>query len=65
MADKQDEQYVEKIDVRLTRSQKSEIERAAKRVGLTASSWARMVILDRLNWRPPDDDEPVEAKRGR
>jgi hypothetical protein len=51
------EQYVEKIDVRLTPSQKRLIERAAKRVGLTASSWARMVILDKLGWQPPDDDE--------
>jgi hypothetical protein len=56
MADRDDEQYVEKIDVRLTPSQKKAVEGAAKRVGLTASSWARMVILDRLDWRPPGSD---------
>lgn len=58
MAERGDEQYVEKIDVRLTPSQKGLIERAAKRVGLTASSWARMVILDKLGWQPPEDEAP-------
>jgi len=57
MAERVEEQYAEKIDVRLTPSQKRLIELAAKRVGLTASSWARMVILDKLGWQPPDDDE--------
>ena len=64
MAERNEEQYGEKIDVRLTPSQKSEVERAAKRVGLTASSWVRMVILDRLDWRPPGDaDAAAEPRR--
>jgi len=56
MTERVEEQYVDKIDVRLTPSQKKAIEWAAKRVGLTASSWARMVILDKLGWQPPADE---------
>ena len=49
------EQYDDKVDVRLTPSQKNAVEWAAKRVGLTASSWVRMIILDRLAWKPLGD----------
>jgi hypothetical protein len=55
MAESAQEQYVEKVDVRLTPSQKAQVELAAKRVGLTASSWVRMVVLDKLDWKPPND----------
>ncbi len=55
MSESADEQYDQKIDVRLTPSQKILVERAAKRLGLTSSSWARMVILDKLGWTPPDE----------
>ena len=55
MSRPEDEQYDEKVDVRLTPSQKKEVEWATKRVGLTASSWVRMIILDRLAWKPPGD----------
>lgn len=54
MADTRGEQYDEKIDVRLTTSQKRAVELAARRVGLTASSWIRMVVLDKIDWKPPD-----------
>ena len=57
MAATGEEQYVEKIDVRLTPSQKKAVEWAAKRVGLTGSSWVRMVVLDKLGWQPPSGDE--------
>lgn len=56
MAKPDDEQYQEKVDVRLTPSQKRAVEWAAKRVGLTASSWVRMVVLDKLDWKPPTDE---------
>jgi uncharacterized protein (DUF1778 family) len=56
MAKLDEEQYEEKIDVRLTPSQKRAVEWAAKRVGLTASSWVRMVVLDKLDWKPPDGE---------
>ena len=52
----EEEQYQDKIDVRLTPSQKKAVEYAARRVGLTASSWVRMVVLDRLDWRPPESE---------
>jgi len=55
MSEGRGEQYDQKIDVRLTPSQKILVERAALRLGLTSSSWARMVILDKLGWTPPDD----------
>ena len=54
MAEQHREQYVEKVDVRLTPSQKQAVEFAAQRVGLSASSWVRMVVLDKLDWRPPE-----------
>jgi uncharacterized protein (DUF1778 family) len=56
MAKPDDEQYEEKVDVRLTPSQKRAVEWAAKRVGLTASSWVRMVVLDKLDWKPPNEE---------
>jgi uncharacterized protein (DUF1778 family) len=52
-----EEQYDQKVDVRLTPSQKRAVEGAAKRVGLTASSWVRMVILDKLDWKPPEPED--------
>ena len=55
MVEREDEQYVEKVDVRLTPSQKRAVEWAAKRVGLSASSWVRMVVLDKLDWKPPGE----------
>lgn len=54
MGETKGEQYDEKIDVRLTTSQKRAVEVAARRVGLTASSWIRMVVLDKIDWQPPE-----------
>lgn len=49
MSETSREQYTEKVDVRLLPSQKKAVEQAAQRLGLSASSWVRMIVLDRLD----------------
>lgn len=57
MAGRKKEKREEQVNVRVMIAQKAAMERAARRVNLDLSSWARAHLLEKANWDPDKDPD--------